>query len=421
MEPLKLINNKREWLYLLIIFLSIFSFNIYKEYTNFLELRSDEIYQTTGRVLNIFPHKDPTKNRNIAKIETKNFTFFTSIPNTILLKSSNHIECIIVTQKITFYDFMKGFFAPTFNIEILPSKATLIENINQKIANQHTNPLIGNLFNTLFFATSLDKTLQNLCSIYGISHIIAISGFHLGIISIVLYFITNLFYTPIHQQYFPYRNKKVDIMVFISLFLFLYLITINLVPSFLRSFLMFLFGLFLLRSNIKLLSFHSLLIVVLLIIALFPKLLFSLSLWFSVAGVFYIFLYLQYFKSLNKYISFLFFNFWIFFAINPITHLFFGTTSLVQLLSPFITMGFILFYPIELLLHIIGFGHLLDTLIEIWLDSNLFYIIFETPLVFFFSHIIISFLAIRYKIWFMILNIEILSFNGYLYYITYYG
>jgi competence protein ComEC len=421
LEPLKLINNKKEWLYLFIIFLLFFSFNSYKEYNNFKEFSSDEIYQTSGKVLNIFPDKDQTKNTNIAKIETANFTFFTSIPNTIELKQSNHIEFIVVSQKVTFYDFVKGFFAPTFNVELLPSNPTIIENINQTILAQHQNSLIGNLFNTLFFATSLNKELQNLCAIYGISHIVAISGFHLGIISFVLFFIFNLLYSPIHQKYFPYRNKKVDILILISVILFLYLLAINLVPSFLRSFLMFLFGLFLLRSNIKLFSFISLFLVILIIIALYPKLLFSLSLWFSVAGVFYIFLYIQYFNTLNKYLSFLLFNFWIFFAINPITHFFFGTTSIIQLLSPLITIGFIIFYPIELFLHLIGYGDILDNLIYIWINTNPSSMIFLTPTFIFIGHIIISFLAVQYRIWFYVLNLDILIFNSYLYYFIYYG
>lgn len=421
MEPLKLINKKIEWFYLFIIFISLFSFNTYKEYTHFKEFSADEIYQTRGKILNIFPNKDSSKNTNIAKIETENFTFFTSIPNTIEVNISNSIEFIVVSQKITFYDYFKGFFAPTFSVELLEISPTVVEKIKEKILKQHENPLIGNLFNTLFFATSLNKELQNLCAIYGISHIVAISGFHLGIISFVLFFILNLLYSPIHQKYFPYRNKKLDILIVVSLVLFLYLLIINIVPSFLRSFLMFLFGLFLLRSNIKLLSFSSLLLVVLIILALFPKLLFSLSLWFSVAGVFYIFLYIQYFNTLNKYLSFLIFNFWIFFAINPITHFFFGITSTMQLLSPLITIGFIIFYPVELFLHLIGSGDLFDNFITFWINSNPKSITFFTPLFLFLGHIIISFLAIRYRIWFYILNLDILIFNSYLYYFIYYG
>lgn len=415
MESLKLINNKREWFYASLILLLIFFFTISKEYRLWKEFTSDEIYQTTGKIVNIYPKEDKKSLNNIAKVETKHFSFFTPIPKKLSLQKADTISLIIVSQKITFYNYMKGFFAPSFSIELIPSALSVVENIHQKVREQHQNGAIGDFYNTLFFATPLDRSIQNLCAIYGISHVVAISGFHLGIISVVLFFILNLLYSPLHQKYFPYRNKKMDILIVITIILFIYLVAINLVPSFLRSFAMFIFGLFLLRSNIKLFSFGSLAFIVVLIIAFFPKLLFSLSLWFSVAGVFYIFLYIHYFSKMNKYLSFLFFNFWIFFAINPITHFFFGTTALVQLFSPFITIGFIVFYPFELIFHLIGFGDILDNFLKIWISTNPKYTLVFTPIWLFGTHILISLLAIWHKLFFYLLNIIILLFNTYLF------
>jgi len=415
LESLKLINNKKEWFYFSFLLLCIFFFTITKEYSFWKELTSDEIYQTTGKIVHIYPKEDKKSLNNIAKIETEHFTFFTPIPKNLPLKKTDTISLIVVSQKITFYDYMKGFFAPSFSIELIPSSLSIVENIHKQVREQHANDAIGDFYNTLFFATPLDKSIQNLCAIYGIAHVVAISGFHLSIISVVLFFILRLLYSPLHQKYFPYRNKKMDILIVITIILFIYLLAINLVPSFLRSFVMFLFGLFLLRSNIKLFSFGSLAFVVLMIIAFFPKLLFSLSLWFSVAGVFYIFLYIHYFSTMNKYVSFLFFNFWIFFAINPITHFFFGTTAMVQLFSPFITIGFIVFYPLELLLHLIGLGDILDRFLEFWIATDPKYTLVFTPIWLFGIHIIISLLAIWYKFFFYLLNIVLLLFNCYLF------
>lgn len=415
MEPLKLVNNTKEWLFLSLILIFIFSVNIYNEYRFFKIFTADEFYETNGKILNLYPKQGLNSNDNIVKIETDNFTFFTTISKTIHLKRTDEISFLIVTQKIEFIDFLKGGFIPTFGIEFKKSSQSLIDTYSKNITDQHTNESIGNLFSALFFATALDKSVQNLCSFYGISHIVAISGFHLGIISIVCYFILHLIYRPIHQIYFPYRNKKFDILIITSILLFIYLLAINLVPSFLRSFLMFIFGIFLLRSNIKLLSFTSLGIVVALIISFFPRLVFSISLWFSVAGVFYIFLYIHYFQKLNKYISFLFFNFWIFFAINPITHYFFGAVSVVQFLSPLITIGFVLFYPLELVLHLIGFGNLLDPLIEMWLHYPINHYNIFVSFEFLVYYICVSFLAIRYKYSFYLLNFSMFLGNIYIY------
>ncbi len=420
MEPLKLANSKKEWFWIIITLFIIFSINLYRNYDLFKELKSDEICEITGKIINIFPKEE----KNILKIETSNFTFFTASQKDLDLKKFQSIHFILVTEKIKFIDYLQGFFAPIFSVETINTNRTIVENINYKISSQHTNKTLGELFNTLFFATPIDKELQNLSAIYGIAPVISISGFHLGIISFVSYWILNILYSPFHQKYFPYRNKKLDLLVIISILLFIYLLALNIIPSFLRSFMMFIVGIFLLRSNIKILSFGSLGIITLLIIAFFPKLLFSLSLWFSIAGVFYILLFIQYFSHLNKYIGFIFFNFWIFFAVNPITHFFFGTTAFIQLLSPIITIGFIVFYPLELISHLIGYGDILDNFLELWIATNPKNTLVFTPVWLFGTLIMISLLAIWNKLFFYLLNIVIILFNSYLFLLAgliYYG
>jgi len=411
MEPLKLAQNKQEWFFIVTFLALLFTITLFSQYLKFQDFKSDEIVQTEGKILNIYPKEK----RNILKIETKDFTFFTAISKNERFQKFDTIRFIVLSQKITFSDYLKGFYANSFSFEKIEKPYTNVEKLNQKIANQHENEKIASLFNTLFFATGIDKDLQTLSASYGIAHVIAISGFHLGIISFVSYWILNLLYSPFHQKYFPYRNKKFDILIVISIFLFIYLLAINMVPSFLRSFAMFIFGVFLLRSNIKIISFQSLAIIILALLALFPNLLFSLSFWFSIAGVFYIFLFIQYFSHLNKYVQFGFFNFWIFFAINPITHYFFGTTSLVQLLSPFITIGFTVFYPAELFLHIINQGDFLDALLLFWIETKPITFEVFTPLWLFILYICISLLAISFKWAFYLLNLMLTIFNTYIF------
>ena len=315
-----------------------------------------------------------------------------------------------MTKNITFYDYLKGFYTKSFNIKIINKSSTKIT-LSDFINKQHENTSIASLYNALFLATPVDKTIREMCSNFGISHLIALSGFHLGVISLVLYFLLHLFYNTLHQSYFPYRNKRFDIMIGVSIILFSYLVFVDMVPSLLRSFMMFVFALFLLRNNIKLFSFETLFIVVLFIVALFPKLLFSLSLWFSVAGVFYIFLFLHYFKDVNKYLQFILFNFWIYLAMNPIVHFFFPTTSIEQLFSPIFTLLFTLFYPLVALLHILQLGNLLDTSLLFLINYPIKPIEVATPLVFFLFYILISIFSIFSKKIFILLNILFLTFN----------
>ena len=406
MEPLPLFKNQKERIYLSLFLLILFSFNLFLNYSQYQKFIHNEVFHTQGEIINIYEKEK----YNILKISTNNFTFFTPTNKSSIYEKLQKIDIYIVTKEVTFYEYLKGFYAKSFNIYPIKTSNNKTA-LAQFITEQHQNSSIASLYSALFLATSVDATIRELCSNFGISHLVAISGFHLGVISLVLYFLLHLLYNNIHQRYFPYRNKRFDIMLVISAILFSYLLFVDLVPSLLRAFVMFIFGLFLLRNNIKLLSFETLFIVVVCILALFPKLLFSLSLWFSVAGVFYIFLFLHYFKDLDKYIQLILFNFWIYLAMNPIVHYFFTTTTLEQLLSPIFTLLFTIFYPFVALLHILQIGNLLDNLLLSLINYDLTPIDIETPFLFFLFYIVISVLSIFYKKIFIVLNISFLLFN----------
>jgi competence protein ComEC len=408
---LPLAKNKKQWLYIIIVLFGIFTINTFLEYQKFIKFKSDEIYITNAKVLNIYQKKY----YQVLKLKTKNFIFFTSYKSLIKYKIHDNINLYINTQKVNFLEYIKGFYATSFNIRKLHNTHSAIQNISNKIQHQHQNKNITSLFNALFLAIPLNKALRDICSKFGVSHLVAISGFHLAILSFVIYWILYFPYSLIHTKYFPYRNKKFDILLITTVILFGYLILTNLVPSLLRSFIMFILGIYFLRSNIKVLSFGTLSLVTIIIIALFPKLLFSLSLWFSVAGVFYIFLFIKYFKNTNKIVVFFLFNIWIFLAINPIIHMFFGTLSLQQLYSPIFTIAFTIFYPVELFLHIIGQGDMLDQFILLWLNLDISSKNIITPTWVFFSYLIISLFAIPCPKWFRTLNLSFIAFNLWLY------
>jgi len=410
MEHLPLFKNHKERIYFLFFLLLLFTSNLFFYYLHYQKFIKNEVFQTQGKIVNIYKKE----RYDVLKIATKDFVFFTSKSKNIPASNLQNTTLFVITKNISFYQYLKGFYAKSFNIRFLPThniKTTLFEYISK----QHTNKSITSFYSALFLATPVDQTIRKICSYFGISHLVAISGFHLGVISFILYFILHLFYNTLHQKYFPYRNKRFDIMVVISCILFSYLLFVDMVPSLLRAFFMFIFGLFLLRNNIKLLSFETLFIVVLIIIALFPKLLFSLSLWFSVAGVFYIFLFLHYFKNLNRYLQFILFNFWIYLAMNPIVHYFFGTTSLEQLYSPLLTLLFTLFYPLVIFLHLIQFGNLFDGVFNTIIRHKIVTIELFTPLYFFLIYIMVSLLSIYSKKIFILLNILLLSFAIYLF------
>lgn len=411
MESLKLINTKKELGSFFAVFLLIFLFNIIHEYFKYKDLIQEELFLDTFQIQNIYDKQDFF----VLKVQNENFTFFTSINKEHEFKKLQSINLAILTSKINFYTFLKGFYAKSFYYDVLPKSKTFKKEISSTISSSHENIKIKELFNALFLAIPISKEYRDIYTNFGISHLIAISGFHLAILSGLVYWLLYFPYSYIHQKYFPYRNKRLDILIVTICILFFYLILTNLVPSLLRSFIMFVLGIYFLRRNIKVLSFQTLFITLVLIISLFPKFLFSISLWFSIIGVFYIFLYLQYFKALPKVLNFLLFNFWIFAVFNPVVHFFFYNTSYEQLLSPFITLFFSFFYPIELFLHFIGFASLFDKYILMFLDYEMYIYEIQTPLWFFLIYISTSLLSIFYKYAFYFLNFLLLCFNIFLY------
>jgi competence protein ComEC len=135
-----------------------------------------------------------------------------------------------------------------------------------------------------------------------------------------------------------------------------------------------------------------------------------------VAGVFYIFLLLQYTQAFNvKVISFIFIPFGIFLLMLPVVHGIFGMTSVYQLLSPLLSILFVPFYPFVMLLHLLGIGGIFDTYL-LWLFS-LPTQSFESvlPLWVVLGYIGLSLIAIWYrKVFYVVLGLSVV-YGGYLF------
>jgi len=178
----------------------------------------------------------------------------------------------------------------------------------------------------------------------------------------LIYGLLLLFYRPLQQKFFPYRHALFDVGLVAMILLAVYLWFVDFPPSLVRSYAMVLVGWIVLLLGIELLSFTFLTTILLTLVVLFPSLLVSLSFWLSVAGVFYIFLLLQYTKEYNKWmITILFIPVGIFILMLPVVHHIFGVTSTYQLLSPLLSLVFIPFYPLVMVLHLVGFGGVLDS------------------------------------------------------------
>jgi competence protein ComEC len=417
MEKIKLLDNKKEWLILLLASFIIISLQIAYKYYFFLEFKSTPIYKTQAHIINNYKKIKPHKSYYILKLEdeSQGIIFYTTVDDDKLIDhTQNSIKIWIITKHITFLDYLRGFYAPNIYYET-NYISSFKDDISIQIKKSHTDSRVAQIFDAIFLAIPTSKELRETFSLLSISHLIAISGFHLGVISMIIFGIFYLPYSYFQSRYFPYRHRKNDLLFVTDMFLLAYLFLIGDVASVIRAYAMFSLGYAYYKNHIKIISFENLAITFILVLTFFPTFIFSYSFWFSILGVFYIFLFLHYFKSLGVIASFLLLNFWVFFAFNPIIHYFFGATSLVQLISPFLTMVFSIFYPLEIFLHLINQGDLLDCMIVSLIDYRpVSYEVF-TPLWYFMLYILASFVAI-FKRWaFVIVNAMIVWFSLYLY------
>lgn len=393
------------------LLLFIFVINLSIEYSKYLDLIDEEIYETKVEIINIY--EKPVD--NILKLKADNFEFFTNISKEEELKRGDFLNIVFISQNINFLNYLKGFYTKTLYFDFLEKEEILKDKIIRKIEQNHNELLIKELFLAMFLATPISIELRDICTNYAITHLIALSGFHLVVISFLIYWSFYFPYTHFHTKFFPYRNKKYDLLLIVTLFLFYYLILTNIVPSLLRAFVMFVLGIFLLRTNIKIVSFQTLFFAMLISLSLFPKFIFSIGFWFSVLAVLYIFLFLKYFKELNKYFQIIFFNFWMFLVFNPIVHYFFPQTSYEQFISILLSILFTPFFIFEIFAHIFDFAIYFDGFVSEFLSYRIMSFEVQTPFYFFIIYLIFSLVSIFYKKAFWILNILMILFNLFLY------
>lgn len=398
-------------LFFTLFLLFVFMINILFNYLSYKELKKEYIFETKSEVLNIYPKEK----FDVIKLKGDGFEFFASFLKDENIKKLDSLNVVFDTRNITFYTYLKGFFTKILYFERGEKNNSVKEKIIKNIEENHDDFMIRELFNALFLAIPVSSQLRDIITAYGIAHVVALSGFHIVVLSFIIYWILYFPYSFLQNRYFPYRNRRFDILLITMAILFYYLLLTDIVPSLLRAFVLFSLGLYLLRSNIKVISYLTLFYTFLIVIALFPQYIFNIGFWFSIFAVFYIYLFIQYFKNGNKILLYIFFNIWMFLIFNPIVHFFFAQTAIEQFYSIPITIFFTIFYPLEIVAHIFNISSYFDDYLKIFLENKIYVYEVFTPLYFFILYILFSFFSIWSKKSFFILNILMIGFNFYLY------
>ena len=411
LSKVELFTSMRQIFFALSLFVLLFIFSLFLQYLQFQKLTQFDDYITEVYVEKQYKKK----NYWVLKLQSlEGFSFYTSSKDNLKNLEGQHLSVRLFINDLDFLSYLKGFYLPSqilMGLEAKEKRYSLMQDLD-RLHKTSTSAV----YKALFYAGSIPPSLRNQLSALGINHLLAISGFHLGVLSFILFFLLRSFYTPFQSMLFPFRNAHKDIAVLVFILLFLYVNFLDFVPSLLRAFTMSVFAYTLYDRGIKILSFSSLFLVIAFLISLFPKLIFALGFWFSVAGVFYIFLFLHHMKNLKPWQTFILIHIWVYLAMLPIVHYFFGSFSIAQVFSPVLSMLFILFYPLSLFMHFIGFGDTLDPILEYILALNLLVIEIFIPLYLFIFIILISLLAIIHKFFFYILFFFNLVLLGYFFY-----
>ncbi|OBV29743.1 hypothetical protein BA723_00070 [Helicobacter sp. CLO-3] len=355
----------KEWLFVIGILALVFLEQVGLEYRKWRALPFETPGEITAQILNQYQKTKDNKTYWVMKLKSEGHTFYTTSREDIKPLQGRYVRVYGKTN-CSFVEYFRSCFFINFTFSLLPHQEST-KPIKDYIASQHENQENASLFNTLFFADTLSKKWRGVSNLLGLAHILAISGFHLGILSAFLFAILVLPYRFLQRRFFTYRNEVYDIGAIILVVLFGYLVVLDFVPSFLRAYAMAVFGFLLYFSGLQILNFKLLALVGLSCIALFPSVAFNIGFILSMAGVFYIFLFVRYFPKCHALWYFTSFNIAVFFSITPIVHYFFPYFSPYQLVSILVSIAFVVYFPLMIVLHIFGLGGVLDK----WLDMVL--------------------------------------------------
>ncbi|MDR2081197.1 MAG: ComEC/Rec2 family competence protein [Campylobacteraceae bacterium] len=381
----------------------LFCINITFKYIDFLEFKSHVWATFRGDLVNIIPltAKDGRSYKRLYIKNDDSITLTTAYFAKDEFKLNMRMGFRVKTEEVDFLSFLKRrFYAQSVLVWANEnSKVKVRDKIFTRIASQHEENITKELFGALFLALPISKELRDTVQLLGAAHLIAISGFHLGIIFGFLYALFSAPYRFLQNRYFPYRNARWDISLIVFLLLGGYLWLIDMTPSFLRSYVMGTAGFLFLWRGINALNFDVLFLCAAFLISLFPHLAFNIGFILSCFGVFFIFVYVRHFGDKFKiWQSAVILNFWLFFAMAPLAHYWFGVLSISQFACIPLSLLFVAFYPIEVLLHAIGQGGIFDGFIISLLNFKTYSIEVKTPLWLLAVYIALSFGAMRSRI-----------------------
>jgi len=339
---------------------------------NYLDFKYHKVQNINANVVNQYKKQGKRGDYYVLKLRNRTLSFYTTSKEDLKNLLNEKLSLSIITSNIAFSGFMFTFYAPSFNIKLLP-----VSKADEYIEKQHLRKETADIFKALFLGESISHKTRQELSTLGVSHLVALSGLHLGFLSVFLYVFLTPFY-KLFQTRFPYRNRFADLAAAVFVIEFLYLYITGFPPSLIRAYILEIV-VFLYAYNLQNpFSLKVLITVFFLSLIIFGSKVFSLGYFLSILGVFYIYLFFRYYRP--TFINSVILSFYMFLNMFVVSHMFFGNFNLYQLFSPVINILFTLFYPFEIFLHMIGFGGVFDSVLEKFLHFGDYFVTVKIPL-----------------------------------------
>ncbi|MDD5212315.1 MAG: ComEC/Rec2 family competence protein [Sulfuricurvum sp.] len=359
LEPIELFDRKSGSLFILFLLL-IASLSLSWEYTQYRHFIRFDDPLIHAQVIDQEVKSINNQPKTSMKLRLDNGSLCRCVMSPYL-RNLRGREVLVELQvaKVSFLDYLKGFRVRGSIQEVYPD-LSLKERWYRSIAKVHAEPRMQELYGALFVATPMSQEFQTLVGAMGLSHILSISGYHFGILSVIAFFFLRPIYRWFHERYFPYRHGNRDLFFVVLGFLFFYLWALEFIPPMMRSFGMLCVGYFLHDRGVKIISFQTLLIALGILLAFFPKLFFSLGFWFSSFGVLSIFIFVRYYEHWKPWQIFLALHIWCYAVMLPISLSIFGTFGFWHIASIPLALVFNIYYPAVLALHVTPWGDWFD-------------------------------------------------------------
>ena len=405
-----LIEGWREWRLFLTGVLAVALLVLGWRYWDYRRFVAQKRWYTDADVLLHYTKGRKGRRYAVLKLQTPSLTFYTTSYKKLANLRGKRVRLVAFPKRVRFVDYLTTPYIPSRILSATDSD-TLRMRLARAIERQHTDSRMAQIYGALLLGLPVAKELRESIARLGISHLLALSGFHVGILWGWVYGTLALVYRPMHRRFFPWRLEQRDLGIVSLMALGGYLWLAGAPPSLVRAFGMALTGWLALMTGVELVSFAFLLFCVAALLALMPWLALSLGFWLSVAGVFWIYLFLRHSEGWPLWLRFVGLNLWTWLVMVPVVHLFFSLFSPAQVLSPVLTALFVPFYPVALVLHLVGWGGLLDG----WLASLLSWgaqapaVSWRTPWWLALSVGGMALLAVRYRVFFYLLFVTLVG------------